>query len=88
MCIGLAINHGAPLFVAKDERFRKLIAPLETAGAVVKFNGRVVRINGADYSEPLEPLALGGDGYTNSPDRSMCAELLHGVLAKFDTQVT
>jgi hypothetical protein len=74
--------------VAKEERFRKLLAPLETAGSVVKFNGRVVKINGADYSEPLESVVLGGDSYTSSPDMSsMCSELLHGVLTKFDTQV-
>jgi len=85
---GLAINHGAPLFVAKEERFKQLLAPLETAGSVTKYNGRVVKINGADYSKPLEPLALGGDGYTSSPDmNSMCEGLLQGVHTRFGTQV-
>jgi predicted NAD/FAD-dependent oxidoreductase len=31
---GLAINHGAPLFVASHDSFRDLIAPLVASGSV------------------------------------------------------
>ena len=57
---GLAINHGAPLFVATQDAFREMLAPLLATGTVTKWQGRVVDIDGGDFRPKAR--ALQGEG--------------------------
>ena len=85
-CPGLAINHGAPLFVATQDAFREMLAPLLATGAVTKWQGRVVDIDDGDFRPKAR--ALEGEGYVSSPDmNSMCEALVDGLDKRFGTQV-
>ena len=60
---GLAINHGAPLFVASHDSFRDLIAPLVASGSVREWEGKVVdidatalRVEPRNLQEPTRPV--------------------------------
>jgi NADPH-dependent 2,4-dienoyl-CoA reductase/sulfur reductase-like enzyme len=64
---GLAINHGAPLFVAKQEPFLKLLEPLLESGAVKEYRGRVMAIDGGTPGGGSDA-TLDGKAYVSNPD--------------------
>ena len=83
---GLAINHGAPLFVASHDSFRDLIAPLVASGSVREWEGKVVDIDAKALR--VEPRNLQAQAFVSSPDMtSMCEALIEGADARFGTQV-
>ena len=64
---GLAINHGAPLFVAKHETFLNFLTPLVETGAVKKWEGKALTIDGAT-PEGGSSTAFDGVAYASNPD--------------------
>lgn len=66
-CQGLAIDHGAPIFVAKQEKFLNFLAPLVEAGAVKPWDGKAITVDGATPEGGIST-SFDGTAYASYPD--------------------
>ena len=81
---GLAYDHGAQYFTARDPRFRELTADWLARGVVAEWPGRIVRLeDGAVIDTSPQPRYVGVPGMS-----AMAADLAAGILVRTGTRIT
>lgn len=80
---GLAYDHGAQYFTARDPRFRELTADWLARGVVAEWPGRIVRLeDGAVIDTSPQPRYVGVPGMS-----AMAADLAAGILVRTGTRI-